>query len=71
MLVDLDKVKKILQDDSLSGAKLEKLTGIHRATIIKYRKADSLDTMQLKVAIRLQQAYDHLKEEYGKKAKEM
>lgn len=59
MIVDTEKIKKLLDSKNISSTQIQKITGFHRKNIWNYRTGKTkLMNMQLHVLIRLQECYD-------------
>lgn len=68
MIIDTDKIKILLNDETLTEYQIEKITGVNRVSVKKYRE-NGIDAMKLNNAIKLMNGYEHLKkmsEKYSK-----
>lgn len=60
MIIDTDKIKILLNDETLTEYQIEKMTGVNRVSVKKYRE-NGIDAMKLNNAIKLMNGYEHLK----------
>ncbi len=61
MIIDTEKIKILLNDETLTEYQIEKMTGVNRVSVKKYRE-NGIDAMKLNNAIKLMNGYEHLKE---------
>lgn len=61
MIIDTEKIKALLEDESISAYRISKVSGVTAANIGKQRKLNDIDRMQLQTAVALSKAYEVLK----------
>lgn len=54
MIIDVEKIKSLLADESISAYGIEKVTGVSRDTISKIRRGDAqLENLSIRNALKL------------------
>ena len=63
MIIDLEKIKALLTDESVSAYGIEKLTGVSRDTISKIRRGDAqIENLSIKNALKLMKYIEMMEE---------
>lgn len=65
MIIDTEKIELLLKDKNLTDYQIEKISGVNRVSVKKYRQ-NGIDAMKLNNAIKLMEGYKKLSEEYNK-----
>lgn len=65
MIIDTEKIELLLKDETLTDYQIEKVSGVNRVSVKKYRQ-NGIDAMKLNNAIKLMNGYKKLSEKYSK-----
>lgn len=65
MIIDTEKIELLLKDENLTDYQIEKVSGVNRVSVKKYRQ-NGIDAMKLNNAIKLMNGYEKLSEKYSK-----
>lgn len=66
MIIDTKKIELLLNDKNLTDYQIEKISGVNRVSVKKYRQ-NGIDAMKLNNAIKLMDGYKKISEKYSKK----
>lgn len=59
MIIDTEKIEMLLNDKNLTDYQIEKISGVNRVSVKKYRQS-GIDAMKLNNAIKLMNGYEHM-----------
>ena len=59
MIIDTEKIELLLKDENLTDYQIEKISGVNRVSVKKYRQ-NGIDAMKLNNAIKLMEGYKHM-----------
>lgn len=63
MIIDTDKIKKLLEDRTITYRDIEKNTGYSKGPLHRYRSGQlPIENMQIKLAKKLQDYYERIRE---------
>lgn len=65
MIIDTEKIELLLKDENLTDYQIEKISGVNRVSVKKYRQ-NGIDAMKLNNAIKLMDGYQKLSKKYSK-----
>ena len=65
MIIDTEKIELLLKDENLTDYQIEKISGVNRVSVKKYRQ-NGIDSMKLNNAIKLMEGYKKLSKKYSK-----
>jgi len=65
MIIDTEKIELLLKDETLTNYQIEKVSGVNRVSVKKYRQ-NGIDAMKLNNAIKLMDGYKKLSKKYNK-----
>lgn len=65
MIIDTEKIELLLKDENLTDYQIEKISGVNRVSVKKYRQ-NGIDSMKLNNAIKLMDGYKKLSKKYSK-----
>ena len=65
MIIDTEKIETLLRDETLTDYQIEKVSGVNRVSVKKYRQ-NGIDARKLNNAIKLMEAYKKISAEYSK-----
>lgn len=65
MIIDTEKIELLLKDENLTDYQIEKISGVNRVSVKKYRQ-NGIDAMKLNNAIKLIEGYKKLSKKYSK-----
>ncbi|WP_270314867.1 hypothetical protein [Ligilactobacillus agilis] len=65
MIIDTEKIEMLLKDENLTDYQIEKISGVNRVSVKKYRQ-NGIDAMKLNNAIKLMKGYKKLSKKYSK-----
>lgn len=65
MIIDTEKIELLLKDENLTDYQIEKISGVNRVSVKKYRQ-NGIDAMKLNNAIKLMDGYKKLSKKYSK-----
>lgn len=65
MIIDTEKIELLLKDENLTDYQIEKISGVNRVSVKKYRQ-NGIDAMKLNNAIKLMNGYQKLSKKYSK-----
>ena len=64
MIIDTEKIELLLKDKNLTDYQIEKISGVNRVSVKKYRQ-NGIDAMKLNNAIKLMNGYKELSKKYS------
>ena len=59
MIIDTKKIELLLKDENLTDYQIEKISGVNRVSVKKYRQ-NGIDAMKLNNAIKLMDGYQKI-----------
>lgn len=65
MIIDTEKIELLLKDENLTDYQIEKISGVNRVSVKKYRQ-NGIDAMKLNNAVKLMEGYKKLSKKYSK-----